>query len=145
MTQYKNINKEYLATLQILWENCKDLYKFSSNPGMELYRLQSFMYTFARQVVKVKELTDQYAEAQADKNITELKRIKYVSDRMRDEKAFVILWDEASKDYDAIVAAFKAEAEAETKVRTSAEILESCKAYHQKAVEAFADSIDIDL
>lgn len=145
MTQYKNINKEYLATLQILWNNYKELYKLSSNPGQELYRLQSVLYIFARQVVKVQELTAQFTAAKENNDLQELRRIKYVSERMSDEKAFVIVWEEAAEDYNNIVAAYKKETEAETKVKTAEEILEQSRTYLQQANERYAESLVIDL
>ena len=145
MTQYKKVNEKYLGTLTFLWNNMKELYKLSSNPGLELYRMQSMMYVFARQVAKVHAITERYKEAEKDKDLSELHRIKYISDRMGDEKAYAILWEGIAEDYDNIVEAFKEESEATTKVRSSYEILERAKEYRKQAEEIAAEQIEIDL
>lgn len=145
MTQYKNVNEKYLATLAMLWNNAKELYKLSSNPGLEVYRLQSLVFSFAKQVVKVQEITERYKLAKEHKDLSELRRIQYISDRMSDEKAFAIIWDEVSEDYDSIVKAFKAESEQETKVRSALEILEQSREYRKQSEELAAEQIEIDL
>ena len=145
MTKYKNVNEKYLAILAMLWNNAKELYKLSSNPGLEVYRLQSLVFSFAKQVVKVQEITERYQLAQEHKDLSELRRIKYISDRMSDEKAFAIIWDEVSEDYDSIVKAFKAESEQEIKVRSASEILEQSRLYRKQSEELAAEQIEIDL
>lgn len=145
MTQYKNVNEKYLATLTMLWNNAKELYKLSSNPGNEIYRLQTIVYSFAKQVVKVKDITKRRDEAQEAKDLSELRRIKFISDRMSDEKAFAMLWDTVSEDYDSILEAFKKESEAVTKARNSAYIEQACLEGLMNARAAIAEEIDIDL
>ena len=76
MTQYKNYNKQYLETLTKMWENLKELYKLTSNPGSEIYRVQSFVSSLAKQVVRVQDLTAQFAKAQEAEDFQELRRIK---------------------------------------------------------------------
>lgn len=145
MTQYKNVNEKYLATLTMLWNNAKELYKLSSNPGNEIYRLQTIVYSFAKQVVKVKDITKRRDEAQEAKDLSELRRIKFISDRMSDEKAFAMLWDTVSEDYDSILEAFKKESEAVTKAKTSKYIEQACLEGLMNARAAIAEEIDIDL
>lgn len=145
MTQYKNINEKYLAILTMMWSNAKELYKLSSNPGLELYRMQSLVFSFARQVIRIQEITERYEQAKEHKDIAELRRIKYISDRMSDEKAFAIVWDEVAEDYDSIVKAFKDETEQTVKVRNAEEILEQSRAYRKQAEELAAEDFNIDL
>lgn len=145
MTQYKNINTKYLATLELLWNNAKELYKLSSNPGLELYRLQSLVYSFARQVARVQEITERFQAAKENNDILELRRIKFVSDRMSDEKAFAIIWDDVANDYNSILDAFKKETDAEVKVRSAEEILDNSKEYRKQQEISAADQIEIDL
>lgn len=145
MTQYKNYNKQYLETLTKMWENLKDLYKLTSNPGSEIYRVQSFVSSLAKQVVRVQDLTAQFAKAQEAEDFQELRRIKYLSEHINDEKAAAMLWESICGDYNKMVSNVKAEVTRELNIHMADELLEQAWEYRKQALTTAAKEIEIDL
>lgn len=127
----KLLDKNYVAAIAGIWTNAIDLYTYGENKLSEIYRVASIAGFICRQASKVQAIRDRLSAAIAEKDLSELRSLKWRIERLASEKAFEAVLDEVRGDYERLLKAFEEDANSRTEmllqIPTFDEILEKSR------------------